>query len=69
MGEARKAPPGSTWRPSGLSHLRRVLVLERDDGSHVGSVGPYRGGWMDRDTGEVFATRDEAQANVEKYLR
>jgi hypothetical protein len=70
MAAARKAPPGHTWRPSSLPHLRRVLLLERDsDLRDVGSVGPAPGGrWMNRDTGETFTTLDEAQASVERYI-
>jgi hypothetical protein len=70
MVTARKAPLGHTWRPSTLPHLRRVLILQRDlDGHVIGSIGPEGAGrWMDRDTGEVFSTRDDAQINVEKFL-
>ena len=68
-GEARKAPPGFTWRPSELPHLRRVLVLVRDaDQDQRGSVGPApKGKWADRDTGEVFETREAAQESVERF--
>ena len=71
MATARKAPPGFIWRPSTLPHLRRVMLLEREHDSHnVGSVGPASGGkWMDRDTGETFATQAEAMINVEKYIQ
>jgi hypothetical protein len=66
MSAARKAPPGFTWRPSLLPHLRRVLVLERDaDGDLRGSVGPFGRKWIVRETGEIFVTRCEAQAEVE----
>jgi hypothetical protein len=71
MATARKAPPGFIWRPSTLPHLRRVMLLERShDMMIIGSVGPASGGkWVDRDTGESFATRGEAMSNVEKYIK
>lgn len=70
MATARKAPPGFTWRPSTLEHLRRVLVLEREANADlIGSVGPVkRGKWMNRDTGELFDTLDSAQADVEQRI-
>jgi hypothetical protein len=70
MATARKAPPGYAWRQSVLPHLPRVLLLEREHDAHiVGSVGPgKRGRWIDRDSGAEFAARDDAQANVERYI-
>jgi hypothetical protein len=71
MATARKAPPGFLWRPSTLPHLRRVMILERSsDMMLIGSVGPASGGkWMVRDTGETFATRDEAMASLEGCIK
>lgn len=67
MAAAHKAPLGSTWRPSEV--VPRVWFLMRGTAEHIGSVGPVKGGkWMNRDTGEEFATKTEAQLSVEAWL-
>lgn len=71
MSEPRKLPECCRWRPSVLTYLRRVQVLEARDGV-IGSVGPVPrkpGEWMNRETGQVFDTIDDAKASVEIYLK